>query len=110
MKERWVVFPGLLGLCILVWAFTNPGEGQDEKARRARVLGLSCASCHGTDGKSAGTMPSIFGKSAEYIELKLKAFKSGQETSTVMGRLAKGYTDEEIRMIAEYYASLQQKK
>ena len=70
---------------------------------RGEVLSLSCSSCHGTDGKSVGIIPSFYGRSSEYIELALKAFKSGERPSTVMSRHAKGYSDDEIRLIADYF-------
>ena len=76
---------------------------------RGQVLSLSCAGCHGTDGKSASIIPSINGKSAEYIESALKDFKSGARVSTVMARHAKGYSDEEIHLIAEYFGSVGKK-
>jgi sulfide dehydrogenase cytochrome subunit len=69
---------------------------------RGQILALSCAGCHGPDGKSAGIIPSFYGKSPEYIESALNEFKSGARASTVMGRHAKGYSDEEIHLIAEY--------
>jgi cytochrome subunit of sulfide dehydrogenase len=75
---------------------------------RGLVLSLSCSSCHGTDGKSVGIIPSISGRSTEYIETALKAFKSEARYSTVMSRHAKGYTDEEIRLIAEYFGKISQ--
>ncbi|NTV06530.1 MAG: sulfide dehydrogenase [Chlorobiaceae bacterium] len=73
---------------------------------RGLVLSLSCSSCHGTDGTSVGIIPSISGRSAEYLEAALKAFKSGTRYSTVMSRHAKGYTDEEIRLIADYFGNV----
>jgi sulfide dehydrogenase cytochrome subunit len=73
---------------------------------RGEILALSCAGCHGTDGKSTGIIPSIYGKSPDYIESALKEFKSGARTSTVMGRHAKGYSDEEIHLIAQYFGTL----
>jgi sulfide dehydrogenase cytochrome subunit len=75
---------------------------------RGEILALSCASCHGTDGKSVGIIPSFYGKSPEYLEAALKDFKSGTRYSTVMIRHAKGYTDEEIRLIAEYFGTVWQ--
>lgn len=71
---------------------------------RGAVLSFSCAACHGTDGKSPGAIPSIAGKSAEFIETSLKDFRSGKRASTVMGRHAKGYSDEEIKHIANFFA------
>jgi len=77
-----------------------------ESNPRGLVLALSCSSCHGTDGKSVGIIPPIYGRSSEYLETALKAFKTGERYSTVMSRHAKGYTDDEIRLIAEYFGAL----
>jgi len=77
---------------------------------RGQILALSCSSCHGTDGKSVGIIPPIHGKSVDYIESALKDFKSGARVSTVMSRHAKGYSDEEITLIAQYFGSLSRKK
>ncbi|MDH5370357.1 MAG: c-type cytochrome [Gammaproteobacteria bacterium] len=70
------------------------------------MLSNSCSACHGTDGKSPGAIPSINGKSARFINQALTEFRSGNRTSTVMGRHAKGYSDKEIKLIADYFASL----
>jgi sulfide dehydrogenase cytochrome subunit len=70
------------------------------------MLSNSCAGCHGTDGKSPGAIPSINGKSAEFITQSLEEFRAGSKPSTVMERHAKGYSDEEIKMIAEYFSRL----
>lgn len=70
------------------------------------MLSNSCSACHGTDGKSPGAIPSIYGKSARFINKALSEFRSGTRASTVMGRHAKGYSDKEIKLIADYFASL----
>jgi len=70
------------------------------------MLSHSCSACHGTDGKSPGSIPSINGKSARFIYQSLTEFRSGFRSSTVMGRHAKGYSDKEIKLIADYFASL----
>jgi sulfide dehydrogenase cytochrome subunit len=75
---------------------------------RGEILALSCASCHGTDGKSVGILPGFYGKSATYLKTALMDFKNDERYSTVMGRHAKGYSDEEIELIAEYFGSLSQ--
>ncbi|ETX03990.1 c-type cytochrome [Candidatus Entotheonella palauensis] len=69
------------------------------------VLADACAACHGTDGKSPSTIPSIQGKSADYMVQRLMAFKSGKREGTVMNRIAKGYSDSEIMAIAKHLAS-----
>jgi len=70
------------------------------------MLSNSCSACHGTDGKSPGAIPSINGKSARFINQALTEFRSGARASTVMGRHAKGYSDKEIKLIADYFANL----
>lgn len=75
---------------------------QAEELTRGGILSASCAGCHGTDGHSPGAIPDISNKSADFIRTALVDFRSGKRTSTVMGRHAKAYTDEEIQQIAEY--------
>jgi len=62
----------------------------------------NCYSCHGTDGRSPGSIPSLTGKNAQQALLMLKEFKSGQLAATVMTRHAKGYTDAELEALANY--------
>lgn len=69
------------------------------------MLSNSCAACHGTDGRSPGAIPSINGKSSEFINQALHDFREGKRPATVMGRHATGYTDEEIASIADYFSS-----
>jgi cytochrome c553 len=48
-------------------------------------------------------MPPLAGRSG--IDDAMIAFKSGQRPATIMNRLAKGFTDDEIRAIAAWYAA-----
>ena len=73
-------------------------------AAEGSILALSCAACHGTDGKSPGSIPAIAGKPATFLETTLADFKSGKRPGTVMNRLAKGYSDDEIKALAAYFA------
>jgi len=70
------------------------------------MLGRTCAGCHGTDGVSKGAAPSIKGLPASYMDKAMKDFKSGQRPSTIMGRIAKGYSDTEIAAMSEFFASI----
>ena len=78
--------------------------GQAEDLSRAAMLSASCEGCHGTYGRSPGAIPPIAGKSAEYLRETLESFRSGEAEATVMGRHVKGYSEEEIRLIAEYFS------
>jgi sulfide dehydrogenase cytochrome subunit len=69
------------------------------------MLSYSCAGCHGTDGKSPGSIPTIAGKPAAFIESALRDYRADRRGGTVMNRHARAYSDEEIRLIAEFFAS-----
>ena len=76
--------------------------------RPANMLSNTCAGCHGTNGASAGlTMPIIGGLSKQYLSKAMQEFKNGARPSTIMGRIAKGYSDNEIEAIASYFADQQ---
>lgn len=80
------------------------GTGLAVEISQAEMLANSCAGCHGTYGKSPGAIPAINGKSASFIVESLKDFQSGARPSTVMGRHANGYSDQEIQLIAEFFS------
>jgi len=70
------------------------------------MLSNTCNGCHGTDGNSAGASnPSIAGLSASYFDAAMKQFRSGERPSTIMGRLAKGYSDEQLKAMADFFAA-----
>ena len=87
--------------------FSMSAQAEDPKGE---LLALSCTSCHGTHGLSPGAMPTLYGKSLEYIEQTMQEYKSDNRPSTMMHRIAKGYTLEEIRLISKYFASLYKEK
>jgi sulfide dehydrogenase cytochrome subunit len=76
---------------------------------RGAMLSASCAGCHGPGGHSPGSIPDISGKTADFIRISLEDFRSDKRSSTVMGRHAKGYTEEDIRLIADYLGQRNQK-
>lgn len=70
------------------------------------MLSNACAGCHGTNGGSAGpVMPSLAGQSKEAIVEALKKFKSGERPSTIMGRLAKGYSDADFAAMGDFFSA-----
>lgn len=93
-----------LSVLCSVSLFAFPANLYAESLSQAATLSITCAGCHGTDGKSSGAIPSIAGKTADYIEKAMLEFRDGKRPSTVMQRHAKGYSDEEIKLIAGYFA------
>ena len=65
----------------------------------------SCSGCHARRRARVDTpVPPLVGRSAADIVAQMQAFKTGQKPSTVMDRIAKGFTDAEIQAIADWYA------
>lgn len=91
-------------LMTFLFAYSSPALSVE--ITEGTMLSNSCAACHGTDGRSPGAIPSINGKSASFIVDSLKGFRDGTRPSTVMGRHARGYSDEEIQLIADHFAKL----
>ncbi len=72
-----------------------------------RNLAATCANCHGTNGKAipGAGMDALAGMEKEKLLQKLKDFKSGAKPATIMHQISKGYTDEQLDLIAAYYAA-----
>lgn len=66
----------------------------------------TCASCHGTNGVVVGNaLPGLAGQSKDYIVSTMQQFKQGKRPATVMHQIAKGYSDEQIELLAAYFAA-----
>ena len=92
-------------LCLLLFiSFSMAQISSAVEITPGMMLAHSCAACHGTMGKSPGAIPSINGKSASFIFQALKEFQTGSRPSTVMDRQAKGYSDRELRLIADFFS------
>ncbi|MCU0895734.1 MAG: hypothetical protein MUD06_15765, partial [Rhodospirillales bacterium] len=76
-------------------------------ADNIKPLADTCNNCHGVGGVSAGeSMPSIAGLPVKYLTEVMMEWKKGERFSTTMGRLIKGYSDDEINALAKHFAAL----
>jgi sulfide dehydrogenase cytochrome subunit len=64
----------------------------------------SCSGCHAAGTKVDTPVPRLAGRKGADIVTEMQAFKTGQKPSTVMDRIAKGFSDAEIQAIADWYA------
>jgi len=68
-----------------------------------KMLVDTCAGCHGTNGNSVGpASPTIAAMDPLVFVDMMTAFANGETYSTIMGRIAKGYTEEEFERMGEY--------
>ncbi len=69
------------------------------------MLSNTCSACHGGFGQSVGpSAPTLAGQPAAFISDAMKKFKSGERPGTVMGRLAKAYTDDDFNAMGEFFS------
>lgn len=76
-----------------------------QDAQLGRNLAATCANCHGTNGQARGDIKPLAGLSAEKILTQLADFRSGAQPATIMHQISKGYTDEQLKLIAAYFAA-----
>ena len=90
------------GLALLA---TAPNGAQPGDPNPGRSLAATCANCHGTSGVSVGEVASLAGRSKDELVRKMQDFKGGRLPGTIMPQLAKGYTDEQIDVVAAWFAA-----
>jgi sulfide dehydrogenase cytochrome subunit len=75
------------------------------------LLAGTCLNCHVSDPKLATSIPVIAGKPEAVLKAQLLAYKSEQAPAgtTIMNRLAKGYSEDEIAALAAYFSTLDAK-
>jgi cytochrome c553 len=98
----------LAAVCLVAAPHLVAAAGADifrDRDERARDLAATCTGCHGTDGRSSGDMSRLAREPKERLLHKLRAFRSGRQPATVMHQIARGYSDDELRSIAGYFAA-----
>ncbi len=67
----------------------------------------TCAACHGANGIAiAPTFPNLAGQSATYLYVQLRSYRDGTRDNAVMKPMAANLTDQDMRDLAAYFASL----
>ncbi|MBL8416587.1 MAG: cytochrome C [Propionivibrio sp.] len=69
-----------------------------------RMLASQCAQCHGTNGQGPG-FEELAGKSANDLYGDLREMKL-RPVEGIMDRQARGYTDQQLRLIADYLSTV----
>src|SRR5262245_54172724 len=66
---------------------------------------LSCSGCHPAARTVNSAVPRLIGRNPADITAAMQAFKSGQLPSTVMDRIAQGFSEDEIKAIVAWYGA-----
>jgi cytochrome subunit of sulfide dehydrogenase len=93
MRRALAAAIGLASVAAAVVASAEPPAGA-----------ASCSGCHPASAKVTSPVPRLAGLDRALIIKAMQDFRSGARAGTVMDRIAKGFTDEEIQAIAAWYA------
>jgi cytochrome c553 len=106
MRSRFVVSV-LCGFALGLSALTDfPAQAADTVAAGKEKAAL-CAGCHGENGISqTENIPSLAGQQDQFIQWQLVFFRSGSRKNEQMQPIVEQITNEDIRNLGAYFASL----
>jgi sulfide dehydrogenase cytochrome subunit len=93
---NWIV--ALAGMTAVV-------RGAFAAAAQAPPGASSCSGCHPASAAVETPVSRLVGRPAPEIVAAMQAFRAGQLPATVMDRIAKGFSEDEIASIAAWYAA-----
>jgi cytochrome subunit of sulfide dehydrogenase len=99
MRTRWIAASVAV---VMAPAAVSPAAPLEPPAGAS-----SCSGCHAVGSSVETTVPRLAGRRAEDIVAQMQAFKAGRQQSTIMNRIAKGFSDAEVQAIAAWYAQQQ---
>ena len=90
-------------LCLLAFA----GTSQAADPNLGRNLAATCANCHGTHGKAlpGSGLDDLAGMDKAKALQKLSEFRSGAKPASIMHQISKGFTDEQLDLMAAFFAA-----
>ncbi|MFO1147366.1 MAG: c-type cytochrome [Alsobacter sp.] len=91
------------GLAVLA-CLAVPAMAVPARAAMAPPGATSCSGCHGAS-PAASVGPVLRGRPAQDLAAAMLGFRDGTTPATVMDRIAKGFSPEEIQAIAAWVAA-----
>jgi cytochrome subunit of sulfide dehydrogenase len=84
--------------CVLLW--TGAASAADIPPGAA-----ACSGCHPARAGVDTPVPRLVGRDAAQMVAAMADFRAGKRPTTIMDRVAKGFTDDEIKAIAAWFAA-----
>ena len=79
----------------------------NKKPVMASIMAHSCAACHGTNGQLGDEFfVPLAGMPVNQFVKTMKDFKEGRRPATLMGHVANGFTDADLKQMAEFFAAV----
>jgi sulfide dehydrogenase cytochrome subunit len=97
-------------IAVALLSLSSVAESKEDKplltGASTDMIVNTCVACHGPNGASKGpSIPSLSGMSETYVIEMMEGYASGEIPSTIMGRIAQGYNEQEIEQMGQYFAS-----
>lgn len=94
MRWRLAAAIGCVAIAAAVGASAEPPAGA-----------AACSGCHAASAGVTTPVPRLAGRDRADLVKAMQEFRAGTRAATVMDRIARGFTDQEILAIAAWYAS-----
>jgi len=83
-----------------------PGPTTNPNPVPASVSAHSCAACHGTNGQLGDEyFKPLAGMPVQQFVRTMTDFREGRRPATLMGHVAKGFTDADLQGMGEFFAA-----
>lgn len=84
------------------WGSPSVAAGSD---LQAQAWAFACVTCHAPAQRPASAMVPLEGRPADSIAARMRALADTASDGSVMGQIARGYSDAEIVRIAAWFAA-----
>jgi cytochrome c553 len=93
-----------LGAALLATGLYAAGDAV--AAGPALLAAQGCLGCHGPNGAGIGSGARLAGREASELDSIMRAYGANERQGTIMNRIARGYTEQEIAAIAAWFAAI----
>ncbi|MEY3953911.1 MAG: hypothetical protein RLZZ397_791 [Pseudomonadota bacterium] len=114
----WVLVLIVAGALVGIWLTQSPKAPTSQQAATAQpaaavsapvpaaTMAHSCAACHGTNGQLADEFfAPLAGMPVDQFVNTMIDFREGRRPATLMGLVAKGFSDQDIQLMGEFFAT-----
>lgn len=87
-----------------------PDQGAATATPDTQALALACTSCHAAslgspESQLGRALPELYGRRATSLKQQLLGYKRGTRQGTLMPRIARAYSEQELSELADYFAN-----
>ena len=102
MRAPFLGLAGVAMACLMTAAVSAQAQQRIAAVNDTVLAAQACNVCHGSATYVSPTMPPIRGVDATTLYTALIELKTDKRPSTIMGRISRGYSDEQLKALADY--------